>query len=118
MYPVNMEPKSQNWMTSFFLHMSIILLLYAHLNQRLKCVFASPVCNLQEYETQSSPEARLVKQFDLAEMILQAHEYEQLEGSPGRLQEFFDSTNGELLSLFCPGLRCVSHLVLTSISLG
>ncbi|XP_029903420.1 5'-deoxynucleotidase HDDC2 [Myripristis murdjan] len=48
----------------------------------------------EEYETQSSPEARLVKQFDLAEMILQAHEYEQLEGSPGRLQEFFDSTNG------------------------
>ncbi len=43
---------------------------------------------------QSSPEARLVKQFDLLEMILQAHEYEELEGTPGRLQEFFDSTNG------------------------
>ncbi|KAM3860993.1 5'-deoxynucleotidase HDDC2 [Diretmus argenteus] len=48
----------------------------------------------EEYETQSSPEARLVKQFDLLEMILQAHEYEQLEGTPGRLQEFFDSTDG------------------------
>ncbi|XP_074541132.1 5'-deoxynucleotidase HDDC2 [Halichoeres trimaculatus] len=48
----------------------------------------------EEYETQSSPEARLVKQFDLLEMILQAHEYEELEGTPGRLQEFFDSTNG------------------------
>ncbi|XP_034555091.1 HD domain-containing protein 2 [Notolabrus celidotus] len=48
----------------------------------------------EEYETQCSPEARLVKQFDLLEMILQAHEYEELEGTPGRLQEFFDSTNG------------------------
>ncbi|XP_026197245.1 HD domain-containing protein 2 [Anabas testudineus] len=48
----------------------------------------------EEYENQSSPEARLVKQFDLLEMILQAHEYEELEGAPGRLQEFFDSTNG------------------------
>lgn len=36
-----------------------------------------------------------MKQFDLLEMILQAHEYEELEGTPGRLQEFFDSTNGE-----------------------
>eukprot|EP00064_Thunnus_orientalis_P003794 superscaffoldBa00000323_g3805 len=58
-----------------------------------RCAFLI-VCNLQEYETQSSPEARLVKQFDLLEMILQAHEYEELEGTPGRLQEFFDSTNG------------------------
>ncbi|XP_029318817.1 5'-deoxynucleotidase HDDC2 [Cottoperca gobio] len=48
----------------------------------------------EEYETQSSPEAKLVKEFDLLEMILQAHEYEELEGTPGRLQEFFDSTNG------------------------
>ncbi|XP_035472759.2 HD domain-containing protein 2 [Scophthalmus maximus] len=48
----------------------------------------------EEYESQSSAEARLVKQFDLLEMILQAHEYEELEGTPGRLQEFFDSTDG------------------------
>ncbi|KAF7667774.1 hypothetical protein LDENG_00048540 [Lucifuga dentata] len=48
----------------------------------------------EEYENQSSPEARLVKEFDRLEMILQAHEYEQLEGTPGRLQEFFDSTSG------------------------
>uniref|UniRef100_A0A3P8S8A4 5'-deoxynucleotidase HDDC2 n=1 Tax=Amphiprion percula TaxID=161767 RepID=A0A3P8S8A4_AMPPE len=48
----------------------------------------------EEYETQSSAEARLVKQLDLLEMILQAHEYEELEGMPGRLQEFFDSTAG------------------------
>ncbi|XP_030576945.1 5'-deoxynucleotidase HDDC2 [Archocentrus centrarchus] len=48
----------------------------------------------EEYENQSSAEARLVKQFDQLEMILQAHEYEELEGTPGRLQEFFDSTTG------------------------
>ncbi|KAM6964884.1 5'-deoxynucleotidase HDDC2 [Aplochiton taeniatus] len=48
----------------------------------------------EEYEGQVSAEARLVKEFDLLEMILQAHEYEQLEGAPGRLQEFFDSTEG------------------------
>ncbi|CAL1586253.1 unnamed protein product [Knipowitschia caucasica] len=48
----------------------------------------------EEYESQSSAEARLVKQFDLLEMILQAHEYEQEESAPGRLQEFFDSTDG------------------------
>ncbi|KAJ8270743.1 hypothetical protein GJAV_G00118730 [Gymnothorax javanicus] len=47
-----------------------------------------------EYEQQSSPEARLVKELDQLEMILQAHEYEELEQTPGRLQEFFDSTQG------------------------
>ncbi|KAJ8275103.1 hypothetical protein COCON_G00097280 [Conger conger] len=47
-----------------------------------------------EYEEQSSPEAKLVKELDQLEMILQAHEYEQLEQTPGRLQEFFDSTQG------------------------
>ncbi|XP_064196184.1 HD domain-containing protein 2 isoform X2 [Anguilla rostrata] len=47
-----------------------------------------------EYEQQSSPEARLVKELDQLEMILQAHEYEELEHTPGRLQEFFDSTQG------------------------
>ncbi|KAJ8396260.1 hypothetical protein AAFF_G00021270 [Aldrovandia affinis] len=47
-----------------------------------------------EYEQQASPEARLVKELDQLEMILQAHEYEELEQRPGRLQEFFDSTQG------------------------
>uniref|UniRef100_A0AAQ5YSC1 5'-deoxynucleotidase HDDC2 n=1 Tax=Amphiprion ocellaris TaxID=80972 RepID=A0AAQ5YSC1_AMPOC len=58
------------------------------------CVLLFYSSCLQEYETQSSAEARLVKQLDLLEMILQAHEYEELEGTPGRLQEFFDSTAG------------------------
>ncbi|XP_061560267.1 HD domain-containing protein 2 [Phycodurus eques] len=53
------------------------------------------ICALwEEYEHQSTTEARLVKEFDRLEMILQAHEYEELEGAPGRLQEFFDSTQG------------------------
>nr|AAH95766.1 Zgc:112330 [Danio rerio] len=49
----------------------------------------------EEYETQSSPEAKLVKELDNLEMIIQAHEYEELEGKPGRLQEFFVSTEGK-----------------------
>ncbi|KAI1897476.1 hypothetical protein AGOR_G00083670 [Albula goreensis] len=48
-----------------------------------------------EYEQQSSPEARLVKELDRLEMILQAHEYEELEQRPGGLQDFFDSTRGQ-----------------------
>ncbi|XP_077018926.1 5'-deoxynucleotidase HDDC2 isoform X2 [Tamandua tetradactyla] len=49
----------------------------------------------EEYETQSSPEARFVKQLDQCEMILQASEYEDLENKPGRLQDFYDSTAGK-----------------------
>ncbi|XP_060771812.1 HD domain-containing protein 2 [Neoarius graeffei] len=48
----------------------------------------------EEYESQSSQEARVVKELDQLEMVLQAHEYEELEGNPGRLQEFFNSTEG------------------------
>ncbi|CAB1342809.1 unnamed protein product [Coregonus sp. 'balchen'] len=45
----------------------------------------------EEYESQSST-AKLVKEFDLLEMILQVHEYKELDEKPGRLQEFFAST--------------------------
>ncbi|KAF6364538.1 HD domain containing 2 [Rhinolophus ferrumequinum] len=46
----------------------------------------------EEYETQSSAEAKFVKQLDQCEMILQASEYEDLENKPGRLQDFYDGT--------------------------
>ncbi|KAK2114290.1 hypothetical protein P7K49_008556 [Saguinus oedipus] len=49
----------------------------------------------REYETQSSAEAKFVKQLDQCEMILQASEYEDLEHKPGRLQDFYDSTAGK-----------------------
>lgn len=45
-----------------------------------------------EYETQSTPEAKFVKDLDKLEMLYQAYEYETAEGSYGRLQEFFDHT--------------------------
>eukprot|EP00199_Chlamydomonas_sp_CCMP681_P006456 CAMPEP_0119116108 /NCGR_PEP_ID=MMETSP1180-20130426/52105_1 /TAXON_ID=3052 ORGANISM="Chlamydomonas cf sp, Strain CCMP681" /NCGR_SAMPLE_ID=MMETSP1180 /ASSEMBLY_ACC=CAM_ASM_000741 /LENGTH=199 /DNA_ID=CAMNT_0007105223 /DNA_START=102 /DNA_END=701 /DNA_ORIENTATION=+ len=45
-----------------------------------------------EYEANQSKEAKLVKDFDKLEMIIQAHEYEQDQGKA--LQEFFDSTEG------------------------
>ncbi|GCC23721.1 5'-deoxynucleotidase HDDC2 [Chiloscyllium punctatum] len=46
----------------------------------------------EEYENQSSIEAKYVKELDQFEMIMQAFEYEELEKKPGRLQEFYDST--------------------------
>ncbi|ELW69827.1 HD domain-containing protein 2, partial [Tupaia chinensis] len=49
----------------------------------------------EEYETQSSAEAKFVKQLDQCEMILQASEYQDLEDKPGRLQDFYDSTTGK-----------------------
>eukprot|EP00741_Cyanophora_paradoxa_P009575 tig00001532_g9274.t1 len=44
----------------------------------------------QEYEDGETPEAKVVKDLDKFEMIVQAEEYERAQGV--RLQEFFDST--------------------------
>uniref|UniRef100_UPI00358F48C2 5'-deoxynucleotidase HDDC2 isoform X2 n=1 Tax=Myxine glutinosa TaxID=7769 RepID=UPI00358F48C2 len=49
----------------------------------------------EEYEDQTSSEAKFVKDLDKFEMVLQAFEYEQEERRPGHLQEFFDSTVGK-----------------------
>ncbi|PSN43630.1 HD domain-containing protein 2 [Blattella germanica] len=49
----------------------------------------------KEYEEQRTPEAKLVKELDRFDMILQAFEYEKLENRPHDLQEFFDSTEGK-----------------------
>ncbi|KDR15029.1 HD domain-containing protein 2 [Zootermopsis nevadensis] len=49
----------------------------------------------KEYEEQKTPEARLVKELDRFDMILQAFEYEKAENRPRGLQEFFDSTSGK-----------------------
>ncbi|KAF3329626.1 HD domain-containing protein 2 [Carex littledalei] len=46
-----------------------------------------------EYEENSSPEAKIVKDFDKVEMILQALEYENEQGHD--LEEFFQSTAGK-----------------------
>jgi putative hydrolases of HD superfamily len=46
-----------------------------------------------EYENCSSPEARVAKNLDKFEMILQADEYERTQGKD--LQDFFDSTEGK-----------------------
>ncbi|KAG1665146.1 HD domain-containing protein 2 [Nymphon striatum] len=52
-----------------------------------------------EYEHQTSKEANLVKDLDKFDMILQAYEYEQQDKRPSELQEFFDSTEGNLFAL-------------------
>ncbi|KAK9705770.1 hypothetical protein RND81_07G080300 [Saponaria officinalis] len=46
-----------------------------------------------EYEENSSLEAKIVKDFDKVEMILQAFEYEKEQGKD--LEEFFESTAGK-----------------------
>ncbi|XP_030345815.1 HD domain-containing protein 2 isoform X2 [Strigops habroptila] len=51
----------------------------------------------EEYENQSTAEAKFVKQLDQCEMILQAFEYEELENTPGRLQDFYNSTAGKFV---------------------
>lgn len=47
----------------------------------------------REYESQSSPEANLVKQLDKFDLIAQAYEYELESQKPKYLQEFFNSTS-------------------------
>ncbi|KAF8562864.1 hypothetical protein P879_06661 [Paragonimus westermani] len=65
----------------------------------------TPHCNVSkeekldretEYNAQQTPEARLCKDFDKFEMLLQAFEYEQECGAPKKLEEFFSSTLGKL----------------------
>ncbi|XP_018598033.1 5'-deoxynucleotidase HDDC2 [Scleropages formosus] len=66
-----------------------------HLTSLLKDSVRKEIYELwEEYESQLSPEARLVKELDQLEMVLQAHEYEELENNPGKMQEFFDTTQG------------------------
>ncbi|MEE6508146.1 hypothetical protein FKM82_019408 [Ascaphus truei] len=67
-----------------------------HLTQLLSEDMKKEVYELwEEYEHQSSAEAKFVKELDLCEMILQALEYEELEKKPGRLQDFYNSTAGK-----------------------
>lgn len=51
----------------------------------------------EEYEQQISAEAQFVKDCDRYDMILQAFEYEQRDCTPGKHQEFFDSTKDKFL---------------------
>ncbi|KAM9156256.1 5'-deoxynucleotidase HDDC2 isoform 2-T2 [Pangshura tecta] len=67
-----------------------------HLTQLLSEDLRKEIYELwEEYEHQSTAEARFVKELDQCEMILQASEYEELEKMPGRLQDFYDSTSGK-----------------------
>ena len=57
-----------------------------------KAVGQEIVALWREYEAAASPEARLVKDFDKFDMILQAYEYEKRHAM--RLDEFFETTKG------------------------
>eukprot|EP00058_Branchiostoma_floridae_P015962 XP_002601450.1 hypothetical protein BRAFLDRAFT_245862 [Branchiostoma floridae] len=48
----------------------------------------------EEYEMESTAEAKAVKDLDKFDMVLQAFEYETLQNRPGQLQDFFNSTRG------------------------
>jgi putative hydrolase of HD superfamily len=48
-----------------------------------------------EYENQRTLEAKLVKDFDKFDMIMQAYEYETSKCELGKLEEFFTSTRGK-----------------------
>ncbi|KJE97603.1 hypothetical protein, variant [Capsaspora owczarzaki ATCC 30864] len=54
----------------------------------------------EEYEAASTVEARVVKDLDKFDMILQAWEYEQSDARPLELQPFFDSTKGRFTTDF------------------
>lgn len=75
------------------------------LDQMCQLLGAVPTANeitqlWMEYEENSSPEAKVVKDFDKVEMILQALEYENEQGK--NLEEFFESTAGWMLYVPVP----------------
>lgn len=54
----------------------------------------------EEYENQQTPEAQLVKDFDLYDMVLQAFEYEKRDEKPNKHEEFFINTKGKFKTEF------------------
>ncbi|KAI4466899.1 hypothetical protein MML48_2g00018929 [Holotrichia oblita] len=57
-----------------------------------------------EYREQKTPEAKFVKDLDKFDMIFTAALYEKRCGSPKRLQEFFDCTEGKFGDPFIQNL--------------
>lgn len=57
-----------------------------------------------EYEKGETAEAKFVKDLDKLDMIMQAFEYEKRDGSPAKLQEFFDNTEGKFNHPFVKNL--------------
>ncbi|XP_066933637.1 5'-deoxynucleotidase HDDC2-like [Clytia hemisphaerica] len=52
----------------------------------------------EEYNKRETAEAKIVKDLDRFEMILQAFEYEKAEQRPGELEIFYNSTKGKFCS--------------------
>jgi len=52
----------------------------------------------EEYNKRETAEAKIVKDLDRFEMILQAFEYEKAEQRPGELEMFYSSTKGKFCS--------------------
>ncbi|CAG9855441.1 unnamed protein product [Phyllotreta striolata] len=54
----------------------------------------------KEYEAKETPEAKFVKDLDRFDMLFTAEHYERRDGTPKKLQEFFDTTNGKFQDPF------------------
>ena len=62
----------------------------------------------KEYLCQETPEAKLVKQIDKLEMIMQAFQYEKAGYDKVKLQSFWDSVEGNLTE---PNLKAIFELL-------
>lgn len=85
-----------------FLHMKNLICSDSNADAELVTTMEEMYTLWQEYENQSSEEAKLVKDIDKFDMILQAEEYETAQGK--NLQQFFDSTEGKLKHPFIKAL--------------
>lgn len=58
---------------------------------------SKPFSLLQEYEENTSPESKFIKDLDRLDMVLQAFEYEKRDNCVGKHKEFVDTVHGKSL---------------------
>jgi putative hydrolases of HD superfamily len=73
-----------------------------------KAVHEKYICLAEEYIRQETPEAKLVKQIDKLEMILQALQYEKEGYDRTKLQPFWDGVEGTITD---PDMKTIFNLL-------
>lgn len=58
----------------------------------------------KEYEAKETPEAQFVKDLDRFDMLFSATFYEERDNTPGKLQEYFTSTEGKFQNTYINNL--------------
>lgn len=58
----------------------------------------------KEYEAKETPEAKFVKDLDRFDMVFSANFYEERDKTPGKLEEYFASTEGKFQNPFINNL--------------